>query len=159
MESFIIVLQLLILIGMIAAWWGARRDLINIATAQQTPTLEKIEQLRASVDALLDELDQKVAEIEDRIVAVSALPVKEPEIKSPVQKAAKKIEAPASEPKRIPFSDNGLMPIPHTAETRYDEVYTLSDAGVDVEDIARRTGLGSAEVEMVISLRPTPREL
>ena len=54
----------------------------------------------------------------------------------------------AVEPQQAPPTQLG--------DSRYGAVYAMADDGLGIEDIARKTGLGSAEVEMVISLRPKP---
>ena len=155
---------------MALAWWSARRDLISIATTQQTPTLEKIQQLKASVDQLLDELDRKVALIEQRIADVTALaaaPPTKPPAAARTSKSVEKVAAAKhSEPSvRDPEAVLNVQPAavePQQApptqlgDSRYGAVYAMADDGLGIEDIARKTGLGSAEVEMVISLRPKP---
>jgi TolA-binding protein len=140
MDSFILLLQLLLVVGMAIVWWNARRDLQQLATTQQTPTLKKIESVRAAVEKLLDELDQKLVAIESRIDRLASV-------------------SPADQVKKAQPHSTTIARQTAVTDMRYEQVYTLADEGVDSEEIARRTGFGSAEVEMVIGLRPSTNKL
>jgi hypothetical protein len=139
---------------MLVVWWLARRDLMSIAETQQTPTLDKIEELRTSVNELLTQLDIKLADIEEKAqLAVQFKP--EPTKRQKETRDSKPLVVstkPAVEERPTVVTDT--VPDQPVTDTRYEQVFALANAGMKSDEIARLTGLGSAEVEMVISLRP-----
>jgi hypothetical protein len=148
-------LQILLLLVTLAAWWAARRDLMSLAETQQTPTLEKIEMLRETVEQLLAQLDLKLSEIDERGQSITSAKADAPKRTRDVMLG--KHVAPMLQPIEAIVEEEPVKPR-STADSRYEAVYALADSGISLEEIARRTGLGSAEVDMVISLRPVSDE-
>jgi len=153
-----LLLQLVLLVLMVIVWLYARKDLLDMATTQQTPTLEKIEEVRSIVEELLDRLDQKVSEVEERTTALSQIVIEAPRkqisTKTPRKTEVKVVESAAMAPTVAEIGDQSIS----QPDNRYSEVYALADAGLNSDDIARKTGLGLVEVDMVINLRPLPGE-
>jgi hypothetical protein len=154
MEAIFLLAQAGLLVVSVVVYRLARRDLRNIIEKQQTPTLDRLEEVRSAVDLLLDELDRKIELVDDRIGAATAV-VSEAAPKAAGRKTARKSEEKVDTSALAPQTGNGSALESTKSGSKYDEVYSLADSGVTAEEIARRTGLGSAEVEMVISLRPT----
>jgi hypothetical protein len=50
-------------------------------------------------------------------------------------------------------------PAPRSANPLHDRVYGLQDAGIDVLEICRQTGLEKGEVELILGLRRVPPPL
>jgi hypothetical protein len=154
MDDVLLAVQVLLLILMITAWWGARRDLLNIAETQQTPTLEKIEAIRTSIDQLLDQLDSKVEFIESRIRSI-------PDAVSEAGRARKpsKVDRTTNIVTATNVDDAPVLDVTPVEQSmlvneKYKDVYALADSGITIQEIAHRTGLGLSEVEMVVNLRP-----
>lgn len=141
MQIFTVLLEFVLIVALGVAWWAARRDLVALATRQQTPALKEIEAVQSTVEKLLERLEQDVEAAERRIAGLLR----------DVERRASRIsdaDAPA-----------GLAALavktPDDSSARYAEVYHLADEGIAPAEIARRTGLGSAEVQLVIGHRPS----
>ncbi len=133
-------MQVLVLVFTAVLWWIARRDL----TARVPPALPPRAETNAVTNADTAELEQLCATLETlvtslarRLDAVEQTAVSEPFVPPP-----------AVQPTPDPHPAD-LLPDP-----RYDPVYVLLASGVaDPVEIARRTGLGRGEIDLILSLR------
>lgn len=137
--------QFLVLGFTLLAWWLARRDLSARAAQAQAPETAEWERLREAVETLIADLERRAAAAEGRIaLAEQRLGGAEPGERRPASPEAYVAAAPAG----VPSSQQAEH------EERYAPAYALADAGVtDAGEIARRTGLGQGEVELILGLR------
>ena len=130
MES---VLQFVVFAFTAAVWWLARRDLTARAAQIRAGEAEELERLRVGVEALAADLERRAEAAEARLGAriAQAVACRTPENAPPVANArSREVEDP------------------------YAPALALADAGVlDPTEIARRTGLGRGEIELLLNLR------
>lgn len=136
----VLLVQVLVLVFTAALWWIARRDLATRVPPAIPPSAEtnadtaELEQLCATLETLVTSLAR-------RLDAVERAASSEPLVPPPAFPFAPDL-SPAAQP-----SDS--LP-----EPRYEPVYALLASGVaDPVEIARRTGLGRGEVDLILSLR------
>ena len=147
MQTLTLLLELALIVALGAVWWLARRDLLMLVTRQQTPTLREMESVQASIEKLLERLEAQTDAVESRI---------SPQVPNALQHdgavpSPNALHTRQQSPNQVPEITG---PGESAAKTRYSEVYRLAGAGLDADEIAQRTGLGSGEVRLVISLRP-----
>ncbi|MDQ2688184.1 MAG: hypothetical protein M3Y28_09990 [Armatimonadota bacterium] len=141
--------QFLVLGFTLIAWWLARRDLSARAAQAQTPALAEWERLREAVETLIADLERRAEAAEGRIAeAEQRLGAVKPNAMPNVVGEALVTSMPA--PMFVPMPDTQQM----EHDERYAPAYALADSGVtDAGEIARRTGLGQGEVELILGLR------
>jgi len=159
----VLLVQGLVLVFTAALWWIARRDLAArvppFAPSVPPADTAELEQLCATLESLVVSLSQRLEVVEARLPkpkAPPAVPVKpeplivpepEPVMELPVPKPL--FEAPLVPAVTVPEA----VPEP-PPETRYAPVYALLALGLsDPAEIARQTGLGRGEVDLILSLR------
>ena len=130
-------MQVLVLGFTAALWWIARRDLASRvpppALTPQADTAE-LEQLCATLETLVTSLARRLDAVERASEGAPA-----PHFGGAEPNRAERWEPVSAEP----------LPDP-----RYEPVYALLASGItDPVEIARRTGLGRGEVELILSLR------
>ena len=137
--------QFLVLGFTLLAWWLARRDLSARAAQAQAPQSAEWERLREAVETLIADLERRAAAAEGRIAAAEQrLGGAEPSERHPANREMRVDDVPT----RAPDSQQAEH------EERYAPAYALADDGVtDAAEIARRTGLGQGEVELILGLR------
>ncbi len=119
-----------------ALWWIARRDLAARALSpgpesSPAPDTAELEQLCATLETLVTRLDRRLDAVE-RHQAAASLPA-------------------ASQPTLQPTPEPAPLP---KADQRHGALDALLAAGVtDPTEIARQTGLGRGEVDLILSLR------
>ena len=171
MNIEVLLVQFLVLAFTGVVWWLARRDLSSRPAPPAVPVgdTRELEQLCATLEALVTDLAGRLAAVE-RQVAISL-------IRSPVQGAAEGSgqEEQSEEGRGNPApTGNGVgagfprppalsssTPARPTPEPKselenasHTALYALLDEGVtDPAEIARRTGLGRGEVDLILSLR------
>ncbi len=130
---------MLVLVFTGALWWIARRDLAARVPPPVPPTASgraadtaELVQLCATLETLATSLARRLDAVEAAQATSHSLPYSLPEFA-------------VSEPERL--AEPGPDP-------RYAPVYALLDAGVsDPTEIARQTGLGRGEVDLILILR------
>ena len=140
--------QFLVLGFTLLAWWLARRDLSARAAQAQAPANAEWERLHEAVETLIADLERRAAAAEGRIAEAerrfNAL--------GPSEASERHHEAWAAPVGQAPAPASNAPQAEH--EERYAPAYALADAGVsDAGEIARRTGLGQGEVELILGLR------
>ncbi len=139
----VLLVQVLVLGFTAALWWIARRDLASRVPppnvlSPHTDTAE-LEQLCATLETLVTSLARRLDAVERAAE------------RSPAPALAGRQERPEAERPESERPEPAAEPLP---DPRYEPVYTLLAAGVaDPAEIARRTGLGRGEVELILSLR------
>ena len=141
MSIEVLLVQLLVLVFTGALWWIARRDLAARVPPPAAPTqaadTAELEQLCATLETLATSLARRLDAVE---AAQLAAPSSGPAASSGLA---------FSEPVSLPQPVSEPQPDP-----RYQPIYDLLAAGVsDPVEIARQTGLGRGEVDLVLSLR------
>ena len=161
---------MLVLVFTGALWWIARRDLAARAAPPALPApaedtaaqMAELEQLCATLEALVTSLARRLNAVEkaaaERLSAerLSAewpsaeRPSLEPQAaERPHAEAASILPLRVAEP--LPPASVPAEPLP---DPRYAPVYALVRDGIsDPVEIARLTGLGRGEVELILSLR------
>ncbi len=144
MSTEVLLVQILVLVFTGALWWIARRDLASrvpppAAPAPAADTAE-LEQLCATLETLATSLARRL---------------------DAVEQAAARQQAPSLE--AVEADGNTAVPpgysgpisrVEPAPDPRYAPVYALLEAGVfDPVEIARQTGLGRGEVDLILSLR------
>ncbi len=130
-------LQFIVLALTVTLWWLARRDLTQRAAQVRAGEAQEMERLRAGVEALAADLERRAEAAEQRLTGRIA--------------QAHSVSFPL--PRREAASLSGS----EEAEERYAAVYALAADGVaDPTEIARRTGLGRSEIELLLRLRARP---
>lgn len=141
-----LLLQLLVLLFTAALWWLARRDVSARAAAPRGD----LERLRDAVAAVSADLEARAGAAEQRVAEAQA------RLERSAADMEKRLTQGGAAETRRP-----LLPVSEEATTeggdgdgRYAPVYALAEAGeTDLSEIARRTGLGRGEVELVLALR------
>jgi len=141
----VLLVQLLVLVFTGALWWIARRDLAArvpppIPPSQPADTAE-LEQLCATLETLATSLARRL----DAVEAAQS---------EAAQAASNSLPHSFSGPAAL-FSPAAPEPLhPPEPDPRYAPVYALLASGVsDPVEIARQTGLGRGEVDLVLNLR------
>lgn len=138
--------QFLVLGFTLLAWWLARRDLSARAAQSQAPAIAEWERLRDAVETLIADLERRAAAAEGRIADA------EGRLRgaAPRGRQDEGFRPPVNDD--APTRETGLHQAEH--EESYAPVYAMADAGVsDAGEIARKTGLGQGEVELILGLR------
>lgn len=149
-----LLVQVLVLIFTGALWWIARRDLAARVPPPAPPAADtaELEQLCATLETLATSLARRLEAVERG--AAARQPVPQPEAVPPQRRSE---PAPAEPLPAMPSPAEPAFLEPRHAATpdpRYAPVYALLDAGVvDPVEIARQTGLGRGEVDLILSLR------
>ena len=126
-----LLLQFVVLAFTAAVWWLARRDLTAQAARLRAGEAEEWDRLRAGVEDLAADLERRAEAAEARLAARIA--------------GGRPAPAPASVPAPVEAE---------AADDKYAPALALAAAGVtDPTEIARRTGLGRGEVELLLNLR------
>ena len=172
MSIEVLLVQLLVLAFTGALWWIARRDLSArvpppALTAEPADTAE-LEQLCATLETLVTSLARRLDSVERQIAAPSPPPepavwdaaeapaeIRQVEMKPIQREYAERETLDAAPPS---FGPRGHLdqkePKPAEPDPRLAPVYALLEAGVfDPVEIARQTGLGRGEVDLILSLR------
>ena len=144
--------QLLVLVFTGVLWWIARRDLAArvpppAAPSQAADTAE-LEQLCATLATLATSLAQRL----DAVEAAQS----EAAQSEAAQAAANSPMLSFSSPAAIfsPAAPEPTHPPEPEPDPRYGPVYALLEAGLsDPVEIARQTGFGRGEVDLILSLR------
>lgn len=143
----VLLVQLLVLVFTGVLWWIARRDLAArvpppVPPGQAADTAE-LEQLCATLETLVTSLARRLDAAE--AAQAAAVQARNYSSSSPVE-AAGPVEA---GPIEAAMPERQAEPDP-----RYAPVYALLVSGVsDPIEIARQTGLGRGEVDLILSLR------
>ncbi len=126
--------QFLVLAFTAVVWWIARRDLNARAAETNLSRSAEWRTLRSTIEDLITLLEQRAEAAEQRLAA-----------------AERRVAALVEEARRLPDP----MPLPALAEDeKYAPVYALAASGMtDTTEIARRTGLGRGEVQLLLDLR------
>ncbi|MBV9851588.1 MAG: hypothetical protein JO250_18115 [Armatimonadetes bacterium] len=129
-----LLLQFALLAFTALVWWLARRDLTERAARIRAGEAEELGRLRDSVEQLAADLERRAVEAEARLAAhvaeARALSARPPDTSAP--------------------PDSGG----EGADDRYGPALALAAIGVtDPAEIARRTGLGRGEVELLLNVR------
>ncbi len=152
-----LLVQGLVLVFTVVLWWIARRDLAARAVppVPGVPPAETadLEQLCATLETLVTDLSRRLEAVEARLpnLRASKMPPAKPE------PASEEAITFVSLPETVPAPE--AVPAPAVApelplDTRYAPVYALLASGLsDPAEIARRTGLGRGEVDLILSLR------
>ncbi len=135
-----LLVQVLVLGFTAALWWIARRDLASRVpppvplSAEPSADMAELEQLCATLETLVTSLARRLDAVER---AAASEQFSEPFV------------PPLAFPAAPDLSSADPLPDP-----RYEPVYALLASGIsDPVEIARRTGLGRGEVDLVLSLR------
>lgn len=133
----VLLVQVLVLVFTAALWWIARRDLATRVpppapppSAETSADTAELEQLCATLETLVTSLARRLDAVESTALSEAFVP-------------------PAAQP-----TPDLLPPASPLPDPRYAPVYALLASGVaDPVEIARRTGLGRGEVDLILSLR------
>ena len=161
-----LLVQGLVLVFTAVVWWIARRDIAarvppSVPGVLLADTAE-LEQLCATLESLVVSLSERLEAVEARLPKPKA--PKAAVVKPAVALEPVIIPEPAAE---LPVAAEPLYETPHILvvaarevipepppETRYAPVYALLALGLsDPVEIARQTGLGRGEVDLILSLR------
>ena len=131
-----LLVQMLVLGFTAALWWIARRDLAARAAPVVPPSppadTAELEQLCATLETLVTSLARRLDAVERAAASGPRVPP----------------------PAAPPVPDAALVPADPLPDPRHEPVYALLASGVtDPVEIARRTGLGRGEVDLILSLR------
>lgn len=130
-----LLVQVLVLGFTAALWWIARRDLASRVPPAPPPAADtaELEQLCATLETLVTSLARRL----DAVERAAEIRPTAPNNGGAEPHRAERLEA--AEPSPDP---------------RYEPVYALLASGLaDPVEIARRTGLGRGEVDLILSLR------
>ena len=161
-----LLVQGLVLVFTAAVWWIARRDIAarippSVPSVPLADTAE-LEQLCTTLESLVVSLSERLEAVEARLPKPKA--PKTAIVKPVVVPEPVIVPEPAAE---LPVAAEPLSETPHILvvaareaipepppETRYAPVYALLALGLsDPVEIARQTGLGRGEVDLILSLR------
>lgn len=154
--------QFLVLGFTLVAWWLARRDLSARAAQAQAPATAEWERLRETVETLIAELErragaaeQRMAAVEQRVNRVEARSITPPAMPTAPPSGGWGVATGPALPEASTAAAAPLTQAQKAAhEERYAPVYALVDSGVtDEAEIARQTGLGQGEVNLILGLR------
>ena len=124
-----LLLQFVVLAFTALVWWLARRDLTAQAAQARSGQGAELERLRAGVEGLAADLERRA------------------------EAAETKLRASINEARALTALETAAVLEPE-ADDRYAPALALAAAGVaDPVEIARRTGLGRGEVELLLNLR------
>ena len=170
-------MQILVLVFTAALWWIARRDLAARALPPSpesgpAPDTAELEQLCTTLETLVTRLARRLDAVEMHQAAApppvavpkdEPVPIAKPEPAIRPRPAAKlrQARAPDPPPEPVPAVPEPILPpaMPEAAplseaDRRHGALEALLDAGVtDPTEIARQTGLGRGEVDLILSLR------
>ena len=157
----VLLVQVLVLGFTAALWWIARRDLALRVPPAPSPNADtsELEQLCATLETLVTSLARRLDAVER---ASESPPALNPGGAEPIRAergAWLPVAAVPAEP--VPVAAVPAEPVPVAAgpaeplpDPHYEPVYVLLASGVaDPVEIARRTGLGRGEVDLILSLR------
>ena len=141
----VLLVQALVLAFTAALWWIARRDLAaRMPPAAPAAETAELEELCATLETLVTSLSRRVDALEAAVFKNST--AAEPTPSRPAENDAV-LPAEAMHAAEAMYAESAPDP-------RYAPVYALLDAGIfDPVEIARRTGLGRGEVDLLLSLR------
>ena len=173
-----LLVQGLVLVFTAVVWWIARRDIAarippSVPGVPLADTAE-LEQLCATLESLVVSLSERLEAVEARLPKPKA--PKAAVIKPAVELGPVIVPEPVTAPEpvivpepaaELPVAAEPLYETPHILvvaarevipepppETRYAPVYALLALGLsDPVEIARQTGLGRGEVDLILSLR------
>ena len=168
MSTEVLFVQGLVLVFTGALWWIARRDLLSRAASPPAVDTADLEQLCATLETLVTNLSRRLDAVEavgqknaeTRQSSREPLPIfempprlLEPAFAEPVSISAEPVPVPAEPAFAVPvFAE--AVPADPLPDPRYTPVYALLASGVsDPIEIARQTGLGRGEVDLILSLR------
>jgi len=140
MEFFFLLAQaaLLVLAGVMVLRVREELHLLvrQATSSQQTEQIERLhEELRQTLQEVRATLHEGVAQLEERIKrAEQVLHALETHTENSATQAVADVQ---NEPHRVPV----------------EHILALADAGCDVQEIARRTGVAEGEVSLVVQLR------
>lgn len=152
----VLLVQFLVLAFTGALWWLARRDLASRAAPSQTRAdTQELEQLCATLEALVTDLARRLESLERQTALRHPA---EGEVPLPSFAEVGALLAAPSVPAQPPVPANATMPAdaasPSAADPRHVALNMLLEDGItDPSEIARRTGLGRGEVDLILSLR------
>jgi len=164
----VLLVQFLVLAFTGILWWLARRDLASRPAPPMPAALgdetRELEQLCATLEALVTDLARRLEAVERQMVDTQPV---FPALEAPVYSEktlpglgnGERVISPVAEQIRsnaalaiLPFDNSPALPVPGTQA--HASLYALLDEGVtDPAEIARRTGLGRGEVDLILSLR------
>jgi hypothetical protein len=163
----VLLVQLLVLAFTGALWWIARRDLASRVSPPVMPVepadTAELEQLCATLESLVTSLARRLERVEQQ--ARMPIPAPVQSLESAALEPAEISPAERSQVGEIsPVGRESLNLMPSVSEPpaysepapdpRFAPVYAMLDAGVfDPVEIARQTGLGRGEVDLILSLR------
>lgn len=177
MNIEVLLVQFLVLAFTGAVWWLARRDLASRlaspAPAAPGADTRELEQLCATLEALVTDLAHRLEAVERRVAEISDAPgtASAGLLSSGSRSTTGEVSAVAlsSTPEGFSLSSSpallgpglsgsaaGPAPGPRAESegASHAPLYALLDEGVtDPAEIARRTGLGRGEVDLILSLR------
>ena len=135
-----LLLQFVLLVGTALVWWFARRDLTRLGAQGRSGETEELERLRAGVQDLAADLERRAEAAELRLAARIA--------------QASALAPTSSNPAPPELGAGGRSSAEPAEDDRFAPARALAAAGVtDPTEIARRTGLGRGEVELLLNLR------
>ncbi len=168
MNFEVLLVQFLVLAFTGVVWWLARRDLASRPAppvpADPPADPQELEQLCATLEALVTDLARRLEAIEQRpqqgVGARLIAPSPPPAPMSPALPEQGKEEggamnhAPTLLAAIRPLAPAPPEPAANPGSASHAALYALLDEGVtDPAEIARRTGLGRGEVDLILSLR------
>ena len=172
MATEVLLVQGLVLVFTAVVWWIARRDIAarippSVPGVPLADTAE-LEQLCATLESLVVSLSERLEAVEARLpkpkvpnaaVAKPAVELGPVIVPDPVTAPEPAAELPVAAeplyetPHILVVAAREVIPEP-PPETRYAPVYALLALGLsDPVEIARQTGLGRGEVDLILSLR------
>jgi hypothetical protein len=162
----VLLVQFLVLVFTGVVWWLARRDLASrpappLLAAPEADTRE-LEQLCATLETLVTDLAGRLEVLEQRLqegvgarfIAPSSPPSPSEQVRNEPEQVRNEEGAMNRAPTGpfCPSSPPSTVVEPEIAS--HASLYALLDEGVtDPAEIARRTGLGRGEVDLILSLR------
>ena len=170
MSTKVLFVQGLVLVFTGVLWWIARRDLLSRAAPPPAADTADLEQLCATLETLVTNLSRRLDAVEatgqknaeTRQSNREPLPIFEmpPRLLEPASISAEPVST-SAEPAPVPAEPAFAVPVFAEAvpadplpDPRYASVYALLASGVsDPIEIARQTGLGRGEVDLILGLR------
>lgn len=164
MSTEVLFVQGLVLVFTGALWWIARRDLLSRAASPPAVDTADLEQLCATLETLVTNLSRRLDAVEavgqknaeTRQSSREPLPIFEmpPRLLEPAFAEPVFAEPAFAEPVFAEPVFAEAVPADPLPDPRYAPVYALLASGVsDPIEIARQTGLGRGEVDLILSLR------
>jgi DNA-binding NarL/FixJ family response regulator len=158
--AIVLAVQILLLVAGWVLFQQAKTELT--ARAAQVPVLTEIKALQKSIAALLEQLKlestQTSAQLEARCLEARELLAALDRRLQEIAASSAGRSACAPETTAVVSSSPSPSPAPPPAANpvltaRYQEVYSLADAGQDNAVIAQSTGFSVGEVELILGLR------